>query len=310
MLMVRMVVLAGLLLAVVSCGPASGPGGGGGDAAQDRGVVMTTFYPLAYFARRIAGDTVEVQCPVPDDADPSSWQPGADAIRAYQQAEVIFVNGASFEKWVATAPLPRSRIVDTTAGLKDELLHYANATTHSHGPGGSHSHEGIDGHTWLDPVVALGQAEAVRDGLKRAYPEFAAEFDAGFVALAKDLRALDASLRSLADEMDGVTIIASHPAYNYLARRYGWELINVSFDPKVRITETEVASLLAKFSDSEGKRIVLWESAADEGSVRILYESVGASSVVYSPVEAPVDEGFIGGMRVNIDRLADAVRGD
>ncbi len=316
MLMMRMAVLAGLLLAVAACGPASGPGGEADEAAREPGVAMTTFYPLAYFARRIAGDAVEVQCPVPDDADPSSWQPGAEVIQAYQQAEVIFTNGASFEKWVATAPLPRSRVVDTTAGLKDELLRYANATTHSHGPGGSHSHEGTDGHTWLDPVIALGQAEAVRDGLKRAYPESAAEFDAGFAALAKDLRALDESLRELSGEMEGVTVVATHPAYNYLARRYGWNLVNVMIDPDSPIEDAAIAEALGKleqagFASGQGL-VALWEVETSEANQAKLAEGLGAKSIVWSPAETQPGgsgsgEDFLSAMRANIVRLRGAI---
>jgi zinc transport system substrate-binding protein len=305
-------ILASLFVALslASCGPASGPNDSVDESARESGPAMTTFYPLAYFAGRIAGDAVEVQCPVLDDADPSLWQPGTEVIRAYQQAEVIFINGASFEKWVATAPLPRSRVVDTTAGLKDDLLHYANATTHSHGPAGKHSHEGIDGHTWLDPVMVLAQAQAMRDGLKRAYPESAVEFDAGFAALAKDLKALDESLKELAGKMDGVTVIATHPAYNYLARRYDWNLINFSITPDVAMTKADVTALEAELSDSDGKRIVLWESVPDEGNVDLLEKSFGATSVVYNPCETPTDEGdFIERMQVNVDRLAAAVSG-
>ena len=58
----------------------------------------------------------------------------------------------------ARAPLPRSRVVDTTASLHDSLLRYEHAVTHSHGTEGSHSHEGIDGHTWLDPINAIADA--------------------------------------------------------------------------------------------------------------------------------------------------------
>jgi zinc transport system substrate-binding protein len=311
-------ILASLFVALslASCGPASGPIDSVDESARESGPAMTTFYPLAYFAGRIAGDAVEMQCPVPDDADPSLWQPGADAIQAYQQAEVIFVNGASFEKWIATAPLPRSRIVDTTAGLKGELLHYVNATTHSHGPAGKHSHEGIDGHTWLDPVMALAQAQAVRDGLKRAYPESAAEFDAGFAALAKDLNALDESLRELSGEMGGVTVIATHPAYNYLARRYEWNLVNVTIDPGSPIEDSVVGEALGKleqagFASGQG-RVVLWEVETSEANQAKLAEGLGAQSMVWSPIETQPggsgsDEDFLSAMRANIARFRGAI---
>ena len=69
-------------------------------------VVYTTFYPMTYFAQRIGGEHVEVVCPLPQDADPISWMPGANTIQAYQKADLIVINGAQFEKWLDKVSLP------------------------------------------------------------------------------------------------------------------------------------------------------------------------------------------------------------
>ncbi|RLA05886.1 MAG: zinc ABC transporter substrate-binding protein, partial [Gammaproteobacteria bacterium] len=61
---------------------------------------MTVNYPLAYFAERIGGEQVEVGFPVPADVDPAFWSPAADAVAAYQAADVIILNGATYAKWV------------------------------------------------------------------------------------------------------------------------------------------------------------------------------------------------------------------
>ena len=116
--------------------------------------VYTTFYPTTYFTQRIGGSHVEVTCPLPDDADPIFWQPDRNTIMAYQKAALIILNGADFEKWALTASLPTGRIVDTARNFTDQFITY-ESVTHSHGPGGDHTHEGIDGHTWIDPTLAI-----------------------------------------------------------------------------------------------------------------------------------------------------------
>jgi zinc transport system substrate-binding protein len=68
-------------------------------------------------------------------------------VAAFQQANLIVVNGASFEKGLAKVTLAESRVVDTAKPLADELIVLTETVTHTHGPQGKHSHEGIDGHT-------------------------------------------------------------------------------------------------------------------------------------------------------------------
>ncbi len=61
--------------------------------------VYVVNYPLKYFAERIGGDLVEVQFPAPADEDPAFWKPAAEVVTAYQQADVILLNGAGYAKW-------------------------------------------------------------------------------------------------------------------------------------------------------------------------------------------------------------------
>ena len=57
-------------------------------------VVLTTFYPTAYFARRISGGLVPVDCPVPEGEDPIFWQPERSVLERYRNAKLIVLNGA------------------------------------------------------------------------------------------------------------------------------------------------------------------------------------------------------------------------
>src|SRR5262245_27092626 len=182
--------------------------------------VWTSFYPTTYLTERIAGrlggDLVKVVCPMPQDADPAFWQPDAATLEGYQKADLVVVNGAHFEAWVETASLPTTRVVDTAAGFANRWIKLEGSLTHSHGPGPAHTHGGTDGHTWVDPLNAKEQADAIRRALVRLLPAKAAAIDANFAALAKDLDALDAAFRALGKLPEGRSLYASHPAWNYL----------------------------------------------------------------------------------------------
>ena len=68
--------------------------------------------------------------------------------------------------------------------------------THSHGPGGEHSHTGTAFTTWLDPLLALQQAKASRDALIKQRPGLAQEFSENFVALQQEVEAMDRRRRA------------------------------------------------------------------------------------------------------------------
>ena len=118
--------------------------------------VYTVNYPLAYFAERIAGESVTVVFPAPPDVDPAFWSPSAETIADYQRADLVLLNGAGYAAWVQRATLSQSRLVDTSAALADQLIPVHDTVTHSHGPGGDHSHQGAAFTTWLDMDFAVG----------------------------------------------------------------------------------------------------------------------------------------------------------
>lgn len=298
------IAVAALLLGGFGCSERAEPRG---EAAPDL-VVRTTFYPTTYLAQRIGGGLIEIECPLPEGEDPATWSPSPEEIGLYQRARLVVVNGAGLERWAASAALPRSRVVDTSAGLTEQLIELETAS-HSHGPRGAHSHGGVDGHTWMDPALAIEQGRAILDGLSRAFPEHADAFGANFDGLAEDLGLLDAQLGAI--DSSGVSMIARRPAYRYLARRYGWTIQNLDLDPETELAESDIVMIVSMIAPGD-RGVVLWESAPLAGTVAML-EAVGLRSVVYSPAENPgpvAGEGdYLTIMRGNIERLSAALGG-
>ena len=188
-----------LLLLVVAM---AGSSCGDGDEVEPKEgvkplVVYTTFYPTTYFTRIIGGGHVEVVCPIPDDADPIHYDPPAEMIRKYQEADLIVLNGAGFAKWVPRAMLPEEKVVDAGASFAHDLIEIGDAVVHSHGTEGEHSHGGIDPHTWLDPILAMEQCRAICAALKERDPAHAVDFDAGLEKVLAGLETLDARIRAL-----------------------------------------------------------------------------------------------------------------
>ena len=131
---------------------------GGSPAAEPLNVYVVN-YPLQYFAERIGGPHVKVTLPVPADADPAYWVPSIADIGAYQQADIILLNGAGYAKWISKVSLSRAKTIDTSKGFKDRFITVKEIVTHSHGPGGEHAHEALAFTTWLDPMLAAARSE-------------------------------------------------------------------------------------------------------------------------------------------------------
>ena len=252
--------------------------------SSSRPLVCTSFYPTEYFVRRIAGDSVEVRCPLPADADPIFWKPDAGAISVFQKADLIVLNGAGFERWVENASLPLSRVVNTAESFQEEWITIESAVTHKHGPEGEHSHEGLDGHTWLDPQNAIAQASAIHEALVARLPQSSESFSSGFAELRRDLEELDRELRSLSSDAPP-RLLCSHPAYNYVARRYGWEIHNLDLDPGAELSTEEIEGIRSVL-ESFPTRWILWESEPLEAVRDRLNTEFGLESVLFSPASS------------------------
>ena len=270
--------------------------------AEDRLVVYTVNYPLQYFAQRIAGEYAEVVFPAPADIDPAFWTPDAQTVSAYQSADLVLLNGANYAKWIDKVSLSSRRMVNTSGAFVDQYIHGDAGIKHSHGAGKAHSHAGTAFTTWLDLSQAIQQAEAIKQGLIRKRPQLAPVFEKNSEQLASDLQALDVELERIIAADPGQAVLASHPVYQYLARRYGMNLHSVTWEPDVFPGESEWNALKSLAAKHAAKRMI-WEGEPLVESVARL-EQLGIRSIVFSPgANVPEEGDFLAVMQNNVAQL-------
>lgn len=273
--------------------------------AQDRPVVVTVTYALAYVAERLGGGDVEVVFPVPDGVDPAFWRPGIADISALQAADLIVLNGAGYATWTTRASLPRSRLVETTRGAEDRFI-ATETVTHSHGEGGEHSHAGTASVTWLDPGMMRMQAATLAAALTRrglVGPDAVAE---RLAALTRDLDALEARGAARLAEAGtgkGAPILATHPRYQYLARAFGLEIDALEWDAGAAPTPEQMAELEARVAET-GARILIWEAVPPEAA-RAAVRALGLSEMVFPTLASvPAEGDFLGVLEASLTELA------
>ncbi len=297
-----------ILLAMMATGcgaggtdePASPPQADGGAAGPLSVYVVN--YPLMYFAQRIGGAHVAVLFPAPADGDPAFWQPGVETITAYQNADIIVRNGATYAKWMELVTLPQSKMVDTSSAFGDRLIEIDTAVTHSHGPEGDHSHGEIAFTTWLDPRLAILQAEAIAAAMSVARPAASNDFDANLAILRTDLEALDQRLEAATRGLGSTPVLGSHPVYQYLARRYGLNLQSMHFEPDENPDEGTWADL-ERLHDAHPAATMLWEAEPLPEIVDRL-RAMGIESIVFDPAgNRPARGDFLAVMTANVANL-------
>jgi zinc transport system substrate-binding protein len=264
-------------------------------------------YPLAYFAERIGGNSVNVVLPVPSDIDPAFWEPDASVIAEFQQADLILLNGAGYAKWLKHASLPRRKLVNTSAAFQRDYISVEQTVTHQHGPGGDHSHAGTAFTTWLDFNQARMQAKAILSALEKQRPRHADIFIQNYTLLEKDLVSLDQTLSAIVAQDSNKRFIASHPVYQYLARRYNINIKSVMWEPEIMPQQNQwdaLQQLLATHSAGW----MIWEGQPDKQSATRL-EELDINSLVFSPCANTPEEGdFISVMKNNIREIEKAFR--
>ena len=294
--------IAALMVLLTGCSGDEGAEKGGQSGGPDRPVVIASNYPLWYFAEKISAPLVDVELPVPADGDPAFWKPTPDDIQALQQADLILLNGASYESWLKNVSLPTSRMVVTSDGFKDRFIALEEATTHSHGLDGEHEHSATAFTTWLDPSLAVEQARAIKDAFSTRWPEHKGQFESQFATLVQELQALDAEIREIVEGDPSVPVVFSHPVYQYFAHRYGLNGRSVHWEPHEMPSDAmwqEFTTLLV----SHPARWIIWEGEPSP-EIKTKLTALGIRSVVFDPCAGPPDSGdFASVMKQNLAAL-------
>ncbi len=299
-LLLTALVLAGLL----GCGQEEGAESSVASTEPDPApVIFVTNYPLHYMNAELAGDAANVQF-ADVDGDPAFWQPTADVVAEMQQADLIVLNGAGYEPWLGQVTLPADRLLDTSAGFRDQWIE-SGGPTHSHGADGEHAHSGFAFTTWLDLEQAKAQATAIRDRLATLLPDADQEIEGNWTTLATKLDAWDKRLTELGARFGDTPVLFSHPVYQYMERRYGFNGRSLHWEPDSAPPDAEWAALPALLTEHPAT-LMIWEDEPLAETVEGL-KALGVESVVFSPMgNRPATGDFESGMEGNLNSIEGA----
>jgi len=272
------------------------------DAESGKLELMVVNYPLKYFAERIGGDLVEVQFPAPGDADPAYWTPGEETVTAFQEADMILLNGAGYAQWLNKVSLPPSKLVNTSYSVRNQYIEIEEQTTHTHGPEGKHAHGEIAFTTWLNPELAIAHADAIRKALSKELPGNAEYFNERFLVLTEELQKIDREIEALISQIPDESLVFSHPVYQYFEMRYALRGKSVHLEPE-QFPDQGMWEDLEEILTGYPAKWMIWEGEPLTQTKDKLKE-YGIGSLVFNPCRNTPDKGdYISVMKQNIYNL-------
>ena len=117
--------------------------------------------------------------------------------------------------------------------------------------------------------------------------------------------ALDAELESIVAGRQEQALLASHPVYQYLARRYGVSLYSVVWEPD-EFPDPSQWKALGNLARKHAAKWMLWEGKPNATSVEKL-QQMGIGSIVFDPsANLPAQGDFLSVMQNNLVELKKA----
>ncbi len=258
-----------------------------------RMMVSASFYPVAFLAEQIGGDLVSVKTVVPPGMEPHDFDPSLRDITDMYQSKLVLVNGAGIDSWAerlegdfqeqGAKVFVLSRSVDMIPATEQ---HEEDEADHEEDQAEDHDFVVLDPHFWLDPIAYQKSAEAILQGFIDIDPAHASVYRANLNRFQREIAVLDTRFRELSSDQCRLhTVIVSHDAFSYLAKRYGFEVRSIAgIDPEQEVSVGELAEVI-RFMKEKNIRYILNEPFGNMDMATTVQKEVSAEVLTLNPIE-------------------------
>lgn len=276
------------------------------EVPDTRPLVVASASIFADMASSISGGEVRVEMVVPIGGDPHIFEPTPESVRLVAEADLILINGLTFEGWMNELIQnsgTRAKTVTITEGIETIASEeYENAS---------------DPHAWMTAKNGMTYVRNIRDALVELDPfnRQTYMFNAGVYL--QQLEALDAEIFQLIESIPEQqrVLITSHDAFRYFGRYYGIQVeaaLGTSTDADV---QTDDVDRLTRIIKATGVPAIFVESTINPKLIRQIAEDtgvfIGGSLYADSLGEEDSPAGTYEGMlRFNVTTIVRALRGE
>lgn len=199
--------------------------------AQEKPTVVASASMIADMTHEIAGDLVNIEMIVPIGGDPHIYEPTPSDVRLVHDADLVLINGLTFEGWI-TELIENSGTEATTTVVTDGVdvltsLTYKNSA---------------DPHAWMDAANGIMYAQNIAKSLITLDPDNASTYNTNLQTYIAKLQDLDSyisrQIKTIPSERR--VLITSHDAFQYYGKKYGIRLeaiMGISTDAEAQTSD-------------------------------------------------------------------------
>ncbi|SEP06404.1 metal ABC transporter solute-binding protein, Zn/Mn family [Trujillonella endophytica] len=225
-------------LVVTACGTdGAGPTTSAGDADACPGAVVDVVVSVGQWGdvvEALGGDCASVTTVIGSTAvDPHEFEPTPGDLAAFEEADLVVLNGAGYDSWAADAagnldPAPVVLDLAEVVGVEDDEHEDDHAGAEraeeqggEHAGAEGHGHGGVNPHVWYAPDLVQRAAEAVTTELGGLSPAAAGHFADRAAAWREELAPYLAEIESLRAAAGGRSYAATESVFEYMAEAIG-----------------------------------------------------------------------------------------
>lgn len=243
---------------------------------SDKLQVMVSIAPQKYFVEKIGNGYVNVDVMVPAGAEPHTFEPKPQQLKALSRAELYLRIRIDFEEaWmdkIKTAN-PKMQIVDTTQGIQRLPM----STERGTGDTGN-----VDPHIWLSPSLVKTQARTIYTALTQRDPQHQAIYQANLDRFLTDINLLDRDIRRSLQGVKNRKFIVFHPSWGYFARDYDLTMIPIEAGGQ-EPSAAELAQLIRE-AKRDSIKVVFAEPQFSQQTADTISKQIGGEVLLIDPL--------------------------
>lgn len=199
--------------------------------AQQKLKVVSSCSIFEDMAKNIGGDLVEIESIVPIGGDPHLHSPTPRDARIVQAADLILINGLTFEGWI-------EELIENS-GTKGETILITKGVK----PIESQIYAGsADPHAWMNAENGLIYIKNITEAFVQADPANKDRYQANYDSYKTEISDMHASIQSKMGRIPEWkrVLITSHDAFSYFGNAYGLQvepIIGVSTEADVQTSD-------------------------------------------------------------------------
>lgn len=276
------------------------------DSPQSKVRIVASFYPLADFAKNVGGDYADVSNITPAGAEPHDYEPTPQDIAKIYNAKLLIFNGNGVDNW---ADKIRSE-------LQSKGIMAVKIADHMDSPENNSPEEQrgkADPHFWLDPINAEKETDLIADALIQIDPAHKEEYERNRDNFKNRLVLLDQEYKIGLADCRLRTIVTSHNAFNYLARRYNFDTLYILGLTPDEEPSPQIIARTASLAKEKGIKHIFFETLVSPKLSETIANEIGAETLVLNPIEGLSDKeitagkNYISVMKDNLNNLRTAL---